>query len=127
MIDTKTITSDSRAAAIRAGLDHPIVDGDAHMVEYIPVFLDFLKQVGGPRLVERYETRSRQAKENRWHQMSPGELANHRISRPPFWAVAAETSTSSASTTPSSTRRSASSSSTSRTKSCAAPPAEPRT
>ncbi len=91
MIDTQTITSDSRAAAIRAGLDHPIVDGDAHMVEYIPVFLDFLKQVGGPRLVERYETRSRQAKENRWHKMSPGELANHRISRPPFWAVAAET------------------------------------
>ena len=87
----KSSASDSRAAKIRAGLDHPIVDGDAHMVEYIPVFLDFLKQVGGPRLVERYEAKSRLAKENRWHQMSAAELADHRIPRPPFWAVAAET------------------------------------
>ena len=38
-------TMKSRAAKIRAGLDHPVVDADGHMLEYAPVFLDFLKQV----------------------------------------------------------------------------------
>jgi len=42
------------SAEIRARLDHPVVDCDGHMIEHMPVFLDFLKQVAGPDLAARY-------------------------------------------------------------------------
>ena len=79
----------SRAAKIRAGLDHPVVDADGHMLEYAPVFLDFLKQVAGADTVKRYAALSKKARANRWHQMSRQGVRDHRIARPPFWAVAA--------------------------------------
>ena len=40
-------------ADIRAKLGHPVVDGDSHILEFIPVILDFVKQVAGPEMVER--------------------------------------------------------------------------
>ncbi len=42
-------------ADIRALLDHPVVDSDAHILEHAPVVRDFLRQVGGPTMVERFE------------------------------------------------------------------------
>lgn len=79
----------SRAAKIRASLDHPVVDADGHMLEYAPVFLDFLKQVAGADTVKRYVSHSKNARANQWHKMSRKQVSDHRISRPPFWAVAA--------------------------------------
>src|ERR1700747_1803462 len=32
---------------VRAKIDHPIVDGDGHWVEYDPVFSDKMRKVGG--------------------------------------------------------------------------------
>lgn len=82
-------TKKSRAAKIRARLDHPVVDADGHMLEYAPVFLDFLKQVAGPDTVKRYASHSKNARANQWHKMSRKQVHDHRIARPPFWAVAA--------------------------------------
>ncbi len=42
-------------ADIRAKLDHPVVDGDAHIAECYFVFLDYLKQVAGGQVATRYE------------------------------------------------------------------------
>jgi predicted TIM-barrel fold metal-dependent hydrolase len=42
------------SAAIRARLSHPIVDSDGHWIEYGPAALEYLKELGGPSLVERY-------------------------------------------------------------------------
>ena len=39
-----------RAAEIRAGLKHPVIDGDGHWMEPIPVFLEYLREVGGPEV-----------------------------------------------------------------------------
>jgi predicted TIM-barrel fold metal-dependent hydrolase len=41
-------------SAIRAKIDHPIVDVDAHMIEAEFAFPDFLKKVGGPEIAERF-------------------------------------------------------------------------
>ena len=51
------MTGDSNlsGADIRAKLDHPVVDADGHMLESPFAVLDFVKQVGGPELAERYE------------------------------------------------------------------------
>jgi predicted TIM-barrel fold metal-dependent hydrolase len=40
------------SAAIRQDLGHPVVDGDGHIVELLPVFLDFVRDQGQGRLVE---------------------------------------------------------------------------
>lgn len=37
-------------AAIRAGLDHPVIDGDGHLVEFLPLVRDFLVELGGESL-----------------------------------------------------------------------------
>ena len=39
---------------IRDGLDHPIIDGDGHLLEFIPVVTDLLAEVAGPSMVERF-------------------------------------------------------------------------
>ena len=40
----------NRATEICAGLSHPIIDGDGHWMEPIPVFLEYLSEVGGTSL-----------------------------------------------------------------------------
>ena len=44
----------SKAVEIRRKLGHPVIDGDAHLLEIGPVVLDFLEQVGGPDKFRRY-------------------------------------------------------------------------
>ena len=41
-------SKNSKSAAVRAKLNHPVIDGDGHWLEPIPIFLDFLRDVGGP-------------------------------------------------------------------------------
>ncbi len=61
------------SAELRARLDHPVIDGDGHMIESQFVFPDFLKQVGGPAIVDRFQK----------------EMAKPRSGRPKalFWAA----------------------------------------
>ena len=74
------------SAEIRARLNHPVVDCDGHMIEHIPVFLDFLKQVAGPDLATRYTERMRTSRETMWYTLSEEQLKDYRLQRPPFWA-----------------------------------------
>ena len=43
--------------AIRAKLNHPVIDSDGHWVEYSPVIQDYLKKVGGTKAVEGFASR----------------------------------------------------------------------
>jgi predicted TIM-barrel fold metal-dependent hydrolase len=38
------------AASIRARLDHPVIDADGHLVEFLPLIRDFLVELGGESL-----------------------------------------------------------------------------
>ena len=42
----------NRAAEIHAGLKHPVIDGDGHWLEPVPVFLEYLGEVGGAQSVD---------------------------------------------------------------------------
>lgn len=44
-------------ADIRAKLSHPVIDGDSHMLEFVPAIHDYLERVAGPEMVERYKAR----------------------------------------------------------------------
>ena len=44
----------SRAAQVRAGLSHPVVDGDGHWIEYHPVMTEALRRIGGDLAAQGY-------------------------------------------------------------------------
>src|SRR6185312_6684054 len=82
-LDTET----SPSRKIRSGLDHPVVDGDGHLVEYMPAYLDFLKEVAGPAVAERF---AKQRKEGSWYAMTPEEREEKRVWRTSWWALPAK-------------------------------------
>src|SRR5213594_3400025 len=45
----------SRSAAVRARLNHPIIDSDGHTAEFEPALFDYLRAVGGSQAVERFK------------------------------------------------------------------------
>jgi predicted TIM-barrel fold metal-dependent hydrolase len=42
------------AAEVRAGLKHPIIDGDGHWVEYVPVFAERMRKVAGDKAADGF-------------------------------------------------------------------------
>ena len=71
--------------------DHPVIDGDGHLLEVGPVFRDYLKQVGGSGIIARYRE-VMEAAFYRWYRASREERRHARICRPPFWIVTTDTS-----------------------------------
>jgi predicted TIM-barrel fold metal-dependent hydrolase len=41
---------------IRQQIDHPVIDGDGHVIEYAPLVRDFISEEAGESVAERYET-----------------------------------------------------------------------
>ncbi len=77
------------SAQIREQLGHPVIDGDGHLIEVGPVLLDYLKQVGGKDLAERYAgvISKKGGAFYRWYRLTPEERRHYRVGRPPFWVV----------------------------------------
>jgi len=78
-----------RAADIRANLKHPVIDGDGHWMEPIPVFLEYLSEVGGPGAVDRIRALWRRA--DAWYRASPSERQHNRLRRRIWWGVTTNT------------------------------------
>ena len=88
-----TSESISRSAKVRAGLGHPIIDSDGHTVEFLPGILDSLKEIAGPKLVDRFITSGGAHAfydSKKWYGMTPEQRRDWRPLRAPWWAVAAE-------------------------------------
>jgi predicted TIM-barrel fold metal-dependent hydrolase len=47
-------TQERSSADVRAGVGHPIIDADGHMVELPPVLEEYVKQLGGGDMAKRY-------------------------------------------------------------------------
>src|SRR5579875_1288999 len=86
--------SNSRSKEIHRQLGHPVIDSDGHFTELMPVFVDYLKEVGGPRMAERFHkeffspTNCMAANMNsmyRWRWMSAQERRADAAPRPPFY------------------------------------------
>ena len=75
-------SKDSKSAAVRAKLGHPVIDGDGHWLEPVPIFLDFPRDVGGPSAVEKF---MKKAKDTSWYEMAPAERMERRPHRPTWW------------------------------------------
>jgi predicted TIM-barrel fold metal-dependent hydrolase len=79
-------TKGTKSAQVRARLNHPIIDTDGHTVELTPVYFDYLKEIGGAGMIERYKKAAGSRANNRWMQMSEAERRYSRATCPPWWA-----------------------------------------
>ncbi|HEX9788749.1 MAG TPA: amidohydrolase family protein, partial [Candidatus Binatia bacterium] len=78
--------NNSKSAKVRAQLNHPIIDTDGHTVEFTPVFFDYIKEVGGAGMIERYKKAVAGRSNNRWMELSEEERRYTRATCPPWWA-----------------------------------------
>jgi len=72
------------AAAARAKIDHPLIDGDSHIIEYTPLLLDYVRAAGGSELAARTE---RGLTAPGWYGLTDEERAYKRAMRGPWWAL----------------------------------------
>ncbi len=79
-------TSTSKSAEIRARLNHPIIDSDGHMIEFEPAILDYLQDVGGNKLSERFKQWSDESLFS-WYRLSPKERQEKRATRITWWGM----------------------------------------
>ena len=79
------------SAAVRERLDHPVIDNDGHMIEIEPVLYDYLAEVAGAAMVDRYKALMKDGRFWGWYNRSRDEVREMRIKRPPHWALAGNT------------------------------------
>jgi predicted TIM-barrel fold metal-dependent hydrolase len=83
MAASATARSDSKSARVRARLNHPIIDSDGHTFELMPVMLDYLKAVGGDRVVQGWKTAFHGTfQDPRWKSFTMEERRERRAMRP---------------------------------------------
>lgn len=75
----------TKSAQIRERLGYPIIDTDVHTNEFQPAFLEYLEQVGGTAIVERFQENLPGSSRFRWFKQSWEERRAYRTARPPFW------------------------------------------
>lgn len=61
-----------KSAKIRARLNYPIIDTDGHTVELMPLYLDYIKKIGGAQMVEDYKSANSKRALNRWTTVGRG-------------------------------------------------------
>jgi predicted TIM-barrel fold metal-dependent hydrolase len=67
---------------IRGELNHPVIDVDGHQLEFEPLLLEYLREVGGGEFVTRSQAALRQF--FGWYKASPAERRHARMVRPPW-------------------------------------------
>lgn len=80
----------NRSIKVRRQIDHPVVDADGHWIEPFPIFLEFLRDVGGAKTVDQFRENRRNRSEV-WYRMSAQERQHARLPRPTWWAFPADT------------------------------------
>ncbi len=77
----------AETAKIRARLTHPVIDSDGHWIEFEPAVVEYLRQVGGEKIVERYSKVANQFGNKKWAQTPPEERHERRMLQPGWWGV----------------------------------------
>ena len=75
-------------AQIRASLNHPVIDGDGHWVEFDPVFAERMRKVGGDLAADGWLAALKTTQDALG--MSVAERRRRRIAQPAFWSRQAE-------------------------------------
>ena len=70
---------------IRDRLDHPVVDADAHWLEPVPIFLEFLLDEGGPGAIDTFRA-FYEATDRAWYEATPAQRQARRLKRRAWWS-----------------------------------------
>jgi predicted TIM-barrel fold metal-dependent hydrolase len=76
--------SDRTPEQIRSGLNHPVIDGDGHWVEWDPVFAERMRKVGGDLAAEGFLAALQTTQDSL--ALSVAERRRRRIGQPAFWS-----------------------------------------
>src|SRR3989475_7609641 len=76
------------AAEIRSRLDHPVIDGDGHWVEFDPVCSERMRKVGGDKAAEGWLAALKATEDAL--SLSVAERRRRRVAQPGFWSRQAE-------------------------------------
>ena len=83
-MERKTSTN---GASIRASLDHPIVDGDGHLVESLPVVREMIREMSGSAVADRFFGSSPTYISRNAPLLPTSDVPPPRRSIPPWWAL----------------------------------------
>src|SRR5215813_9601128 len=76
------------AADIRSHLDHPVIDGDGHWVEFDPVFSERMRKVGGDKAGDGFLAAMKTTQDSL--SLTVAERKRRRVAQPGFWTRQAE-------------------------------------
>ncbi len=83
-----------RSADVRARLSHPVIDSDGHVIELQPVLREYIAQVAGPRVANRFERiMTTGGGPWGWYAQTWKQRRSRRTLRPPFWTIPARNAT----------------------------------
>ena len=80
------VLGESQSARIRRRLDHPVIDGDGHWLEPIPVLEEFLAQAGGAAAVDAFRAWCLAKKDV--YKLDAAERKRRRLPRSNWWGAA---------------------------------------
>ena len=80
--------SNPSAEAVRAAIDHPIIDADGHCLEYLPVVRELLREIAGDDVDRTFWTTFEQMRAVA--HAGANQRRSLAIMRPPWWAFPAE-------------------------------------
>ena len=78
-----TTNGHRKPAEIRASLDHPVIDGDGHWVEFDPVFAERMRKVGGDRAANGWLAALQTTQDSL--SLSLAERRRRRVAQVGFW------------------------------------------
>ena len=76
------------SAQIRKQLGHPVIDGDGHIIEFGPTYVEYLKEVGGSRIVERFQQVMKDHIGPYWFNLDTAQRREIGVPRGPWWGRA---------------------------------------
>lgn len=75
----------TKSARIHKTLRHPVVDGDGHWLEPMPVLMEYFREIAGAKLtddfIKNWTTRSGRT----WYTTDPAQRQQQRMTRVPWW------------------------------------------
>lgn len=78
-------TKPSRSEEIRNRIGHPVIDSDGHFLEVMPLVVDFVGEVGGAEMKERYRKGLDEAVGVDWHKMTQEQRNYEFVTAPGWW------------------------------------------
>ena len=75
----------AEVAEIRNRIGHPIIDGDGHIIEYLPLVRDVLVELAGAAVAERFDLVV--ASGHLTQMLSPAQRREMAIMRLPWWGI----------------------------------------